>query len=61
MQKSKVFIDPPQGHLYGFPKEWDWETPWDIILRLAGYPEHDIPFALKHMRVITDENSSAGP
>lgn len=58
MEKGKAFIDPPGGHQYGFPKEWDWVTPWDIMLRLAGYPEQDIPFALKYMRVIIDENSS---
>jgi hypothetical protein len=60
VQKPKVEIDPPEGWKYGFPKEWDWETPWDIMLRLAGYPEKDIPFALKYMRVITHEDSAPG-
>lgn len=47
-----LYIDPPYGWMYGFPKPdpglvgkalEDW-------LKEQGYPEKDIDFAVKHMR-----------
>lgn len=38
----RVSIDPPQGHLYGFPKTYDADQDGDDVnawLVLQGYPE----------------------
>ena len=45
---KQLIVDPPSGWRYGFPalKQDDYEKQ----LRDAGYPEEDIPFALKHSR-----------
>jgi hypothetical protein len=47
-----MYIDPPSGWQYGFPKQWDGKQDWDTMLREANYPENDIAFAKKHMRII---------
>ena len=51
-----MFIDPPSGWRYGFPKAYDKEKDgnMDDFLRHHGYPEEDINFALEHMRHIGD-------
>lgn len=52
---EKVLIDPPSGWMYGFPQEVELPvTPESVeaLLRKFGYPEEDIPFAMKHMRYI---------
>jgi hypothetical protein len=51
-----VYVDPPSGWKYGFPKA----LPDGIIdlrkwLLEEGYPEEDIDFALKYIRTWTDE------
>lgn len=49
-------IDPPTGWLYGFPKVYnpeEGENLTDFLIR-HHYPEKDVYFALKYMRVIGD-------
>ena len=41
-------VDPPAGWLFGFPSPL--QENYEVQLREAGYPEKDIPFALKHSR-----------
>lgn len=48
-----VMVDPPSGWMYGFPAVWDknqFET-IEEFLKAAGYPEKDIEFACRHMRM----------
>jgi hypothetical protein len=45
-----LMVDPPSGWKYGFPKPLDKEKSYEQQLKEAGYPEEDIPFALKHSR-----------
>lgn len=45
-----IFVDPPTGWAYGFPAPL--EENYEEQLRKAGYPEKDIPLALKHSRYI---------
>lgn len=45
-----IFVDPPSGWVYGFPAPL--EDDYENQLRKAGYPEKDIPLALKHSRYI---------
>ena len=52
MLTNKMYIDPPSGWQYGFPKQWDGKQDWDTMLREANYPERDIAFAKAHMRII---------
>jgi hypothetical protein len=59
VKKPKTLVDPPEGWKYGFPTEWDGVKPLDILLREHKYPENDIAFALNHMRVIIDENTTS--
>ncbi len=49
------WYDPPSGWRFGFPKTWpDGVEPTaenlEIQLTLDGYPDKDIPLALKHTR-----------
>ena len=49
----KLWIDPPSGWLYGFPAIWD-DSMWpdiEVFLAFKGYPEDDIDFAMKYMRM----------
>ena len=59
-------FDPPSGWMYGFPVklktvsdfvDWEKEIPSKEklaeLLKEHGYPEKDIPFALKHSRYYT--------
>lgn len=45
-----LLVDPPTGWTYGFPAPL--EDDYEAQLRKAGYPEKDIPLALKHSRYI---------
>lgn len=44
------YVDPPSGWMYGFPAILEDNYPEQ--LRKAGYPEKDIPLAMKHSRII---------
>lgn len=47
-----TIIDPPSGHLYGFPRALDLhdgETIRQWLVR-NGYPEHELDFAMKYLR-----------
>ncbi len=48
-----VWIDPPSGWKYGFPALWDKEQQSDIkqFLIQKGYPEKDVEFASRYMRM----------
>jgi hypothetical protein len=48
--QSNLLVDPPQGWMYGFPAPL--QDDYEKQLREAGYPERDIPIALKHSRYI---------
>lgn len=45
-----LLVDPPSGWAYGFPAPL--QEDYVAQLRKAGYPEKDIPLALKHSRYI---------
>lgn len=45
-----LIVDPPSGWMYGFPKYL--EEDYEQQLRDAGYPEKDIPMAMKHSRYL---------
>lgn len=49
----RVWIDPPSGWRYGFPKVWNSEEVDNVedFLRENGYPVKDIPFACKWLRM----------
>jgi len=47
-----VIVDPPSGWMYGFPAPL--KEDYVQQLRDAGYPEHDIPLALKHSRYMAN-------
>ena len=57
-----MIIDPPSGWMYGFPRKYDEETdgPMEEFLLHHGYPEHDIDYACKHMRIIFEESEFRG-
>lgn len=48
--RTAVFIDPPSGWKYGFPKELPPDKKAEDLLRESGYPEKDIEFALQYCR-----------
>lgn len=45
-----LLVDPPSGWMYGFPAPL--QEDYEQQLRDAGYPEKDIPLALKHSRYL---------
>ena len=47
-----LIVDPPSGWMYGFPAPL--EDDYEQQLRNAGYPEKDIPLAMKHSRYLAD-------
>jgi hypothetical protein len=54
MAKNKtMIIDPPEGWRYGFPKLWDSDVDDNLreFLLHNGYPEKDVDFALKYIRM----------
>lgn len=48
--KSKIWIDPPSGWKYGFPKMIDKEANIKRVLLQSNYPSEDIEFAMQYMR-----------
>lgn len=55
MDFKPSWYDPPRGWMYGFPKPWPkgldhTQENLEIQLTLDGYPDKDIPLALKHTR-----------
>lgn len=56
---TKVWVDPPSGWLYGFPKIWNKQDKYlEDLLRESNYPEKDIPFAVSYMRMwLVDEDN----
>lgn len=55
---SRVFLDPPSGWRYGFPKSIPSEEYGLVDIREwlidNGYPEGETDFAMKHIRVWTE-------
>lgn len=47
---SRVWIDPPYGWQYGFPKLYDKKVPLQQWLVDNGYPEQDTDFAMQYIR-----------
>jgi len=47
---NKMWIDPPYGWRYGFPKLYDGNKPLDKWLVDSGYPYQDVNFALNYLR-----------
>lgn len=45
-----LIVDPPKGWMYGFPAPL--QDDYEQQLRDAGYPEKDIPLALKRSRYL---------
>ena len=45
-----IVVDPPEGWMYGFPAVL--QDNYEQQLRDAGYPEKDIPLALKYSRYL---------
>lgn len=43
-----LMVDPPGGNRYGFPKPIKNRDDYEQLLRDSGYPEEDIPMALKY-------------
>lgn len=55
-KKSKLMFDPPQGWMYGFPKELPREvTNMRQWLIDEGYPEQDVDHAMKYSRMWQQE------
>jgi hypothetical protein len=55
---NRVWIDPPSGWQYGFPKLYDKKVPLAQWLIDNGYPEADTDFAMQYIRTwpeATDE------
>jgi hypothetical protein len=53
---NNMWIDPPSGWQYGFPKVWDQKLPLAQWLVDSGYPVHDIDFALQYIRAWPADN-----
>lgn len=47
---NKMWIDPPCGWQYGFPKLYDKQIPLQQWLIDNGYPEQDTDFAMQYLR-----------
>ena len=47
---KKMWIDPPSGWQYGFPKLYDTNIPLEEWLVDSGYPQKDVNFALQYLR-----------
>jgi hypothetical protein len=52
-EARKVIVDPPSGWQYGFPTLWDKDEyeKLEDFLKAKGYPEDQIEFACRHMRM----------
>lgn len=56
---AQVWIDPPSGWRYGFPKKiMRGYTPSDAkaLFRASGIPERDWDFSLRHCRMWPDDD-----
>lgn len=50
----KMWVDPPSGWAYGFPKVYDPDVDNPYIrlwLGVKGYPESSLDFACKYLRM----------
>lgn len=49
----KLWVDPPQGYLYGFPKVWDDEVDGDCEAWMIaqGYPRYPSIDLIKYTRM----------
>lgn len=58
----KIWVDPPEGWRYGFPKilDKDVET-YEQLLRKSGYPEKDMEFALTYCRQWSVNENTCNP
>lgn len=47
---SKIWVDPPSGWKYGFPKVWDSEKDGDALQWMIanGYPQKEIDNCGEH-------------
>lgn len=45
-----MWVDPPSGWRYGFPKIWNKKVPIQQWLLDNGYPKQDVEWASKRMR-----------
>lgn len=51
---KKVYVDPPSGHLYGFPAVYDPTVDGSDLrawMIKTGYPERETEFAMKYLRL----------
>lgn len=48
---NKMWIDPPSGWRYGFPKLYDKRVPLQQWLIDNEYPEQDVDFAMQYLRM----------
>ena len=47
---KRMWVDPPSGWKYGFPKVLEETDNYKELLELSGYPSEDIEFALDNSR-----------
>lgn len=49
---DQIWVDPPEGWMYGFPKLWDKtkQPDFGVWLLENGYPQSKIEMAEKHSR-----------
>jgi hypothetical protein len=50
-QMPKIWIDPPAGWRYGFPKQWNQIGNMNEWLLSEGYPQREIDSCGKHFFV----------
>tara|TARA_R110000868_G_scaffold116408_2_gene309990 strand:- start:302 stop:496 length:195 start_codon:yes stop_codon:yes gene_type:complete len=50
-QIRKIWIDPPAGWRYGFPKQWDQTGNFNEWLISEGYPQREIDSCGDHFHV----------
>jgi hypothetical protein len=52
VSNHKLWVDPPAGWRYGFPRVWDKSEHPDLERWLIdkGYPESDAEFAMRYLR-----------
>ena len=50
-QMPKIWIDPPAGWRYGFPKQWDQIGNMNEWLLSEGYPQREIDSCGKYFFV----------
>lgn len=48
---AKYWVDPPNGHLWGFPKVYDGEQDAVEWLVANGYPAKEAEWAHKYVRM----------